>query len=292
MKVLYATDGSPASAAAARLLAALANRADLEISALGVLEDEPLLAPDSEAVRDLRAAARARVNDVAGRAAGLLEEAGVAARPEVAEGWAGRAIVHRARSGGYDLVVVGAGRSSRLGNLLLGSVSTCVLHNSPAPVLVVHSAPAGTGSLRVMVTTDGSPGARSAAGTFAALADPARCRVTVMAVAKIPYMSVGGYPYPAIDPRVAAELLARARRGAEELAEVLRAGGFEAEPLAAAGAAHHVILDEADKGAYDLVVAGSRGHGPVLRTLMGSVSDALARHSRAALVGREPEGTG
>ena len=60
------------------------------------------------------------------------------------------------------------------------------------------------------------------------------------------------------------------------------------EPAAhvATGNPTQQLLEEAHSGSFDLVAVGSRGLGPFRRALLGSVSDHVVRHSRAALVGR------
>jgi nucleotide-binding universal stress UspA family protein len=232
---------------------------------------------------------RAYSQGVVDRAVSEFQEHGFTAKGEVVEGLPGRATVQAVEDGRYDLVVVGAGSHSWLGHLLLGSVSTCVLHNSPVSVLVVHEPPRVEGRLRVLVATDGSGDAGAAVSDLASLADPARCETTVLSVAKIPYTMAAGYPYPSMvgfDPSLVTVYTDKAREQAEAIAEVLRRAGFQSEAVVAEGSPHHLILEEAEKGGFDLVVVGSRGHGPVLRALLGSVSDSTARHAHATLVGR------
>ena len=59
--------------------------------------------------------------------------------------------------------------------------------------------------------------------------------------------------------------------------ERLRERGVESEMKTAHGDPVEEILREAESGAYDLVVVGSRGLGPVGRLLLGSVSERLVR---------------
>lgn len=289
MKILFATDGSKASKSAAKLLTTAARRSGTEVTVLTVLDNEPmfpemyLLEPD--VAEKVRAASQAEVDSTVSD----FHAAGFAAEGEVVEGLPGRSIVDRVEKGAFDLVVVGAGSRSWLGHLLLGSVSTCVLHRSPVSVLVVHEPPRAQGKLRVLVATDGSGSAGAAVSDFASLVDPEHCEVTVISVAKIPYTMAGGYPYPLMvgfDPSLIPDFVDKAKQRAERMAEVLSKAGFQSEIVATDGTPHHLLLEEAEKGGFDVVVLGSRGHGPVLRGLLGSVSDAVARHANATLVGR------
>jgi nucleotide-binding universal stress UspA family protein len=289
MKMLFATDGSEASAAAAKLLLAAADPSACELTVLSVADNVPMFPEtyffEPDFAGKVLAASQAEVD----RTVAEFQARGYNAEGEVIEGLPGRSIVDRAEKGGFELVVVGAGSRSWLGHLLLGSVSTCVLHNSPVSVLVVHDPPRPEGKLRVLVATDGSASAGAAVSDFASLVDPGRCEVTVISVAKIPYTAVGGYPYPpmvGIDPAMVTNSVDQARQKAERTAEILRRAGYDPEVVVTDGAPHHLILQEAEKGGFDMVVLGSRGHGPVLRGLLGSVSDAAARHAHATLVGR------
>ncbi|HEU4867259.1 MAG TPA: universal stress protein [Actinomycetota bacterium] len=289
MKILFATDGSEASGAAAKLLMASAQPSDSEITILSVADSLPMFPETYILAPDLTEKVRAASQAVVDRTVAGFEEQGFTVQGEVVEGLPGRSIVERAREGMFDLVVVGAGSHSWLGHILLGSVSTCVLHNSPVSVLVVHEPPRTEGKLKVLVATDGSGAAGAAVSDFASLVDPSRCEVTVVSVAKIPYTMAGGYPYPSmvgLDPALVGDYTEKAKEKADRMGEVLRRAGFQTETVATDGSPHHLVLEEADKGGFDLVVVGSRGHGPVLRGILGSVSDAAARHAHATLVGR------
>jgi nucleotide-binding universal stress UspA family protein len=72
-------------------------------------------------------------------ATSYLESKGI--KPQTVELHAmdiGKAIVDQAREGGADLIVVGTGRKNVAKRLILGSVSTKVVHEAPCDVLVVR----------------------------------------------------------------------------------------------------------------------------------------------------------
>lgn len=289
MRIVYATDGSPASEAAAALLEAVVRRSGAEVSVVSVVEADPLL-PEAYAVEaEALGIAGQRAWEVVDKTTRRLVSAGFSASGDVLKGRPGRAILDTAKDEEADLVVVGAGRHSWLGNLLLGSTSTHVLHSSPISVLVVHDPPAERAPLRVLAATDGSPGARKAVALLSNLADPRQCEVTVLSVAQIPYSAAFGPPYApmsGVDSRLIDELRENARLRTNEAAHELNLAGFRTDIVATEGSAHHLVVDEAEKGGYDLVVAGSRGHRVLGRSLVGSVSDAVARNARAALIAR------
>jgi len=71
----------------------------------------------------------------------LLEARGIRVETVEPTGDPGFAIVDEARASGADLIVMGTRGRSTLGRMLLGSVSTRVLHQAPCDVLVVRGDP-------------------------------------------------------------------------------------------------------------------------------------------------------
>jgi len=80
--------------------------------------------------------------ELVGRVAADLNAAGFRAEGQVVRGDPREAIVHAARAGSADLIVMGSHGRSGLAKLLLGSVASYVVSHAPCNVLVVKL-PAG-----------------------------------------------------------------------------------------------------------------------------------------------------
>jgi nucleotide-binding universal stress UspA family protein len=294
MKVLFATDGFEPAIDAGTLLEKIGDRDRIDVTVMSVThagipapEHMPIML---DPVNSRREDTRELVD---GAVRGLLAE-GFKAAGRTAEGHPGQEIVRVVEKDWYDLVVMGSGNRTWLGARLLGSVSTYVLQSSPWSLLIAHEALPEDQKGRVLVGTDGSRGAEFTVQTLARFADPARTEITVVSV--VPRNSPLLMPVPG-PTHISAEALAhneelerrmreRGQRHADRTATLLGDAGFEAEARIDSGNPTERLLEEADSGEFDLVAVGSRGLGPFRRALLGSVSDHVVRHSRAALVGR------
>jgi nucleotide-binding universal stress UspA family protein len=146
-RVVFATDGSPAAAAAEAILAMWPIFASTPIRVVSVAEVEfpwtsgiaPTLvqAAVDAYTADLREAREAhrRIVDEAGA---RLRSAGRTVEVEVREGGAASEILAAAGEREADLIVVGSRGNTGLKRLLLGSVARNLLHSSTASVLVVR----------------------------------------------------------------------------------------------------------------------------------------------------------
>ncbi|MBW3591516.1 MAG: universal stress protein [Actinobacteria bacterium] len=298
MRVLFATDGSESSNAALAMLEVVADREAIDLTVLSVSPfkaqgaGQPLVPP--QMLSDVRD----RHYTVANEATRRLEDAKFQVTARVDEGNTKKRIVEIAESDDFDLVLVGAGEHSWFDKLLLGSTSRYVLHRTSASVLVVHELRRRAEPVRVLVASDGSPAAEAAAERLRQFADPSQCVVTVLSVAQTAAEVLPPISRPEGDLEGAsqvqnylAEEALRSEEAARSVAQAeaarFRAEGFRVEEeLAVGGPTSRVILDEAHREGYDLVVVGSSGLNPVEEAVLGSTGDAVARNTRAALVGR------
>jgi nucleotide-binding universal stress UspA family protein len=181
------------------------------------------------------------------------------------------------------LIAVGSSERSRLGKVLAGSVAEALLSGSPVPVAV---APAGYASATrpplglIGCAYDGSAEARHALRYAGHLAARLAARLQIIGVHQpLGFGSVsvsGSFGYQSANAATR---------------EALQAELDDASNLLASGNATTLLLDGpaaatliAQSGELDLLVAGSRGYGPVRRVLVGSVSRALVRDASCPIV--------
>ncbi|MDQ3767061.1 MAG: universal stress protein [Actinomycetota bacterium] len=288
MKILYATDGFPASGAAGRLIAEVADPKRVEVSVVSVaphgsrhLEHIPLQLDPLETRRQ-------QSLEIIDAASQRLESDGFKVEEEALEGDPSDEILRLIESEGHDLAVVGSGSRTWLGNILLGSVSTAVLHASPSSVLVVHAYQGGAAP-RIVIGADGSRGAELATRNVIDFADPQRCQVEVVSIIRPPEKSLqvdDESRTSEVTGRVDDATTSEARGGAEQLQSLLHDAGFHARARTALGHPSEQMLHEAQADDVALIALGSTGRGRALPPLMGSVSDQVVRHARATLVAR------
>ena len=292
MKVLYATDGFPAAIAAGHAISSLFRRDVVSITAISVTHEGSLDPGHIVLELDPVEGRREDSLELASSAADRFRAEGFDAESKVLEGHPGRELLRETTEGPYDLVVVGSESHSWVGNHLLGSVSTLLLHEAPCSILVVHEFDEDADGRRAVLAVDGSDAAERTVSMLSGLLDPTRVEVEVISVVGVHLPTVApvltGAPFPTSETfvRMDVEVRTRAESCVELAKRTLQDAGFAVSTRVEQGGATTVILDEAKQVKADLVAVGTRGLGPIRRALLGSVSDQVARHARAAFIGR------
>jgi nucleotide-binding universal stress UspA family protein len=181
--------------------------------------------------------------------------------------------------GDAALLVLGAQGHSRIGGLLIGSVSQHLTRHAPCPVAVVRGP--RTDRKRIVVGADGSE-ASDKALEFA-FDHAERTGATVVAVHGIAVTALNGPFDAAVAPSLTEELAA-----AEELLGEAVAAPREQHPdvpvelLALPVPAVRALADASSRAS--LVVVGTRGLGGFMGLLLGSVSGAVLQHAECPVV--------
>ena len=139
--------------------------------------------------------------------------------------------------------------------------------------------------MRILVAIDDSRFSQAAIETVIEQARPQDTDVRILHVVESPPLLVaremGGYE-PALETALESQ-----KQNAEALvmkaAELLRARGLKVAATLELGDAKSKILDVAEEWRADLIVVGSHGRRGFERFLMGSVSDAVARHAKCSV---------
>ncbi|MDD2126969.1 universal stress protein [Pseudomonas monteilii] len=138
--VLLPFDGSvPARHAVQYLLNIIEDYPNLQIHMINV-QAEPKLYGNyvsASLMEQLRAGALERSLEVLAEGTSSLEATGVRCEPHAAVGDVAEEIVRAVKEYACDTVIMGTRGMSNLGNLLMGSVATRVLHEVSVPVLLV-----------------------------------------------------------------------------------------------------------------------------------------------------------
>ncbi|BBX45875.1 universal stress protein [Mycobacterium cookii] len=179
-----------------------------------------------------------------------------------------------------QMVVVGSRGHTKVGRVLLGSVSTGLIHHARCPVAVVHGGAQSASphsALPVVVGIDGSPASESAT---AIAFEEASCR-------GIELIAIHAWSDLHMSDAAGDDWLKLQAVGEEALAE--RLAGWQ-EHFPDVVVQRRIVLDapalhllEAAEAAQ-LVVVGSHGRGGFAGMLLGSVSTAVAQAAQIPVI--------
>ncbi len=167
---------------------------------------------------------------------------------------ASRLIVEEAAQKKVDMIVVGRRGRHGLEKVLLGSAAAKVIGHAPCKVLVVPQA-ARIGFKNILVATDGSEHARTAAAEAIEIAKRTGSGLTAISVAHTE------------------DEKEKARTHADDAARAAQQAGVHIQTMALVGKPHEVIAAAAKDGDADLIVMGAYGKTGLKKLLMGSTTE-------------------
>jgi nucleotide-binding universal stress UspA family protein len=202
----------------------------------------------------------------------------------VADVSAARALQRVAHDASAALLIVGSSHTGRIGRVFPGSTGERLLHHAPCPVAVVpkdyRRYPDDT-IRRIGVAYDGSDEAAAAAAAAAALARALEAELELIGIVTPEY---------AISPEaVDGKGLAFARREAQARVQERLDAAVAALPAQVPAHTRQLTGDPIDLLArcsleLDLLVIGSRGHGPLHSVLVGGVSGRVLRSAHCPVI--------
>lgn len=206
-----------------------------------------------------------------------------------------RAVIDAAHEHNAAAIVTGARGRSSFASVVLGSVSSGIVHHSPVPVLVVPATAANDGREEpALLAYDGS---ERAAGAIARASELLRGRAAIVLNLWESWSAHAPTYVPVIHGAVgemARELdeiaVARSAETADGGVALAEAAGFEAKPLSAQadGPRWREVLNAAEDSPASVIVLGIRGLTG-LPAVLGSVSHGVVHHSHQPVL-LVPEG--
>ena len=136
--------------------------------------------------------------------------------------------------------------------------------------------------MRILLALDGSPSADRARALVVSLAWPGGTTVRIVAALDVAPALWGGPWIPAIPvdaDQMEEEAVRELTRVLQEAQPALEATGLAVQAELLRGRPSAAIVEDAKLWKPDLIVVGSRGHGPVETAVLGSVSAAIVDHA-------------
>jgi nucleotide-binding universal stress UspA family protein len=236
-----------------------------------------LLGPDPEATIDRETSGAFEV--ARDRLRGLDVTTRAVNEPSIARGLFG--VVEETDA---EAIVVGSTHRGTVGRMLPGYVAASLLHGAAAAVAVAphgYSEGPAPSLTQIGVGFDGSPESRDALAAAVGLARASGGSIRIVGVSD---PSPFGYT-AALEVMTAGEIESLATEHARRALE--EGSGMVPDEIEGESRLHHgepaacLVKESAD---LDLLVLGSRGYGPVGRTFLGSVSEAVAREAACPVV--------
>lgn len=300
--LLVPLDGSPRSEEALPYALALIDEGST-ITILHVVPDaEPLRKPlgqilktADEMMAELTADAQGLLQAAVERSGALT--AGVQVDPVVRFGNVGDTILDVADELAVDAIVMAGSGRGLVSRLALGSVADRVSRESTRPTLVVREHAVREHAIgehaaapriaRVVAPLDGSERGRAALPIAAGLAKHLSAPIALITVVEptsgLGSAALGGAGFSAeLYGGLEEEIESAARAQLTEVEQSLSSSGLTVTAELAHGLAAGAIIDFATPA--DLIVMTSRGHGGIVRMVLGSVADTIVREGPAPVL--------
>ena len=138
-KILVPVDGSDNSLRALDAALLLSEKIGSEVTAIHVMEDIPVLHIQSEKLlRKLIDDFKKESQLILSKASDIATKKGISLNTKLLQGNAGSTILDFCENGKFDVIVMGSRGMGKFKELVLGSVSSKVVHHAPCPVMIIR----------------------------------------------------------------------------------------------------------------------------------------------------------
>lgn len=136
-RILVGVDGSECAKKAFNSALALAKEFGARLYVVCVVQTAPVIGLHREQLGSLEKIIERQAKVILAECATRADMKGVRAETVLAKGHPAQIILYTAKAEGADLIIVGSRGLGGMKEMLLGSVSSAVVHNSKVPVMVV-----------------------------------------------------------------------------------------------------------------------------------------------------------
>jgi nucleotide-binding universal stress UspA family protein len=264
-----------------RLAGQLARLMRLPLVLVTAFPHHPLLdGPEDAEQLDARADAREELLGLGH----TLEGVEIADAEVVASSSAARVLQHASEEADAAVIVVGSTTRGPLRRVLPGSVAERLLSGAAAPVAIAphgHAEHGGQPLELVGVAFDGSEESVRALEAARALAERAGAALRIITVHEP--VAFGSMPLTASPPAESVNsVVERELRGVHDVAVASQQGVGEVQSVFRSGSTVDVLLEQSRE--VGLLVAGSRGYGPLGAVLLGSTTRDVMRAAECPLL--------
>ena len=138
-KVLVPVYGSDNSHRALDAALLLSEKLDAKVTAIHVMEDIPVLHIQSEKLlRELLDAYKKESQLILSKCSEIATRKGLSINTKLLQGNAGSTILDFCEKEKYDIIVMGSRGMGKFKELVLGSVSSKIVHHSSCPVMIIR----------------------------------------------------------------------------------------------------------------------------------------------------------
>lgn len=147
--------------------------------------------------------------------------------------------------------------------------------------------------MKILLAIDGSKYSEAATQAVASQINPKGAEVLILQAVEPLMFSTPPQMSPGYAPEMAEqreERLKDAKASVAAATKILQGAGFAASTRVVEADARTAILDVAAESRADLIVLGSHGRRGLMRFLLGSVAESVARHAQCSVLIARAEG--